>query len=153
MPREPVIKVPEKDYYSILELEPSATPEEIKAAYRRLVKKHHPDIQAAQQEHEPNLDLFRDVQEAYQVLSVRDSRISYDLSRKKHAYKFTPVEVEFQQNMNIQKGMRDKTGNMPATPPPKGSFAEKRMAELKHEREQYNVNFLGYYNGGLPQPR
>jgi DnaJ-class molecular chaperone len=34
--------------------------------------------------HEPNADLFRDVVEAYQVLSVRETRANYDLSRKKN---------------------------------------------------------------------
>jgi len=34
----------EKDYYKILGISSSATPEQIKDAYRELVKKHHPDV-------------------------------------------------------------------------------------------------------------
>ena len=36
----------EKDYYRILEVTPTSTPEQIKEAYRRLVKKYHPDARA-----------------------------------------------------------------------------------------------------------
>ena len=63
----------EKDYYNILKVPTSATPEQIKEAYRGLVKRYHPDARVAQdiQDHEPNVDKFRDVTEAYQILSVR----------------------------------------------------------------------------------
>lgn len=37
-------KLIEKDYYGILEIEPTSTPEQIKAAYREMAKKHHPDV-------------------------------------------------------------------------------------------------------------
>ena len=33
----------------------------------------------------------------------------------------------------------------------RGSYAEMRMAELKQQREKYNANDLGYYNGGVPR--
>jgi hypothetical protein len=85
------------------------------------------------------------------VLSVRESRVNYDLSRKKFVYKFTPNEAEFQSNMEVQRGQRDKTGHMAREAPSKGSFEEKRKKELENMREKYNVNFLGYYRGGLPQ--
>jgi hypothetical protein len=55
--------------------------------------------------------------------------------------------------MNIQKGKRDKTGHMPVEAPAKGTFAAQRMKELREAREKYNVNFLGYYQGGLPQKK
>ena len=84
----------DKDYYGILGIEPTSTPEQIKAAYREMAKKHHPDVQAAET-HEPDLDKFRDITEAYQVLSVRESRINYDLSRKKHSYNFNPETKVF----------------------------------------------------------
>ena len=76
----------EKDYYNILELNATATPEQIKEAYRRLAKKFHPDVRTSSptEVHEPNPDKFRDVAEAYAVLSVRESRVTYDLTRKKN---------------------------------------------------------------------
>jgi DnaJ-class molecular chaperone len=74
----------EKDYYSILGINSTATPEQIKDAYRLLAKKFHPDVRSAGDDHEPNQDKFRDVAEAYAVLSVRESRVTYDLARKKN---------------------------------------------------------------------
>ena len=63
----------EKDYYSILDLPVTATPDQIKEQYRKLAKKFHPDVRSSDktQEHQPNADRFRDVVEAYQVLSVQ----------------------------------------------------------------------------------
>ena len=77
----------EKDYYTILQVATYATPEEVKAAYRALAKKHHPDVRssadAGDASHDPDVEKFRDVVEAYQVLSVRESRAAFDISRKK----------------------------------------------------------------------
>jgi DnaJ-domain-containing protein 1 len=39
----------EKEYYSILGIPPTATPEQIKEAYRTMVKLHHPDVQGTAQ--------------------------------------------------------------------------------------------------------
>jgi len=57
----------EKDYYSILEVPSSATPEDIKGAYRELAKKYHPDVRAQSpgEVHDPDVEKFRDVVEAY----------------------------------------------------------------------------------------
>ena len=70
-----------KDYYNILDVTPTSTPEQIKEAYRMLVKRYHPDARASGpgETHEPNAEKFREVTEAYQVLSVRESRVTYDL--------------------------------------------------------------------------
>lgn len=71
----------EKEYYGILGISSSATPEEIKEAYRSMVKKHHPDVQGSEQ---PDSAKFRDVMEAFSVLSVRESRANYDLQKKRN---------------------------------------------------------------------
>ncbi len=63
-------------FYEILELEPSATPEEIKAAYRQLSVKVHPDRGGSQA-------LFRLVREAYETLSNSYRRAEYDRSSAK----------------------------------------------------------------------
>jgi hypothetical protein len=58
---------------------------------------------------------------------------------------------EEQFNMNHRRDLRNKDGNISRTPAARGSYAEQRIQELKRERARYNVNDLGYYNGGVPR--
>ncbi|MBC7874079.1 MAG: J domain-containing protein [Ferruginibacter sp.] len=55
-----------KDYYHILELDPSATQQEIKKAYRRLAQQYHPD---KNQNDTGAAALFTQIKEAYEVLT------------------------------------------------------------------------------------
>jgi curved DNA-binding protein len=64
-----------KDHYKTLGVPRNATPEAIKAAYRRLARKYHPDVSR-----EPLAELrFKEVGEAYKVLKDPASRAAYDL--------------------------------------------------------------------------
>jgi len=61
-----------KDYYKILNIDKSATKEDIKKSYRKLSKKYHPDVN-------PNGEkMFKDITEAYEVLSNDNKRREYD---------------------------------------------------------------------------
>jgi len=61
------------DYYARLEVSPNATPEQIKASYRRLVRLHHPDLnKQAKDTH------IKQLNEAYAVLSSSARRAAYD---------------------------------------------------------------------------
>ena len=65
-----------KNYYKILGLESNkATPEEIKAAYREQAKKYHPDINS---ENNFSEERFKDINEAYKVLSNPTTKRKYD---------------------------------------------------------------------------
>jgi molecular chaperone DnaJ len=64
-----------KDYYKILGLPKGATEKEIKAAYRKLARQYHPDVNPGDKSAE---DKFKDVGEAYEVLSDTDKRTKYD---------------------------------------------------------------------------
>lgn len=146
-----VQRTPEKDYYRILGIQATSTTEQIKDAYRQLAKKYHPDVQTgAGADHQPDVEKFRDVLEAYQVLSVKESRAAFDLSRRKNPQQFEEMTEE-QFNMNHRRDLRNRDGNVSRTPVARGSYAEQRIAELKRERAKYNVNDLGYYNGGVPR--
>lgn len=63
-----------KDYYEILGVSKSATADEIKRAYRKLALAHHPD----RNEGSENEKRFKEVNEAYQVLSNPQKRQQYD---------------------------------------------------------------------------
>lgn len=65
-----------KDYYKILEIDNyKASEEEIKQAYREQAKKYHPDINTNSKSSE---ERFKDINEAYKVLSNQTSRKKYD---------------------------------------------------------------------------
>ena len=65
-----------KDYYKILELETNKVNiEQIKTAYREQAKKYHPDVNIGNTQSE---ERFKDINEAYKVLSQPSTRRKYD---------------------------------------------------------------------------
>jgi DnaJ-class molecular chaperone len=69
-----------KDYYIILGLPKTATAAEIDAAFRRLARKYHPDVQP---EEKDALALFKSAKEAHDVLSDAEKRREYDRKRSR----------------------------------------------------------------------
>jgi molecular chaperone DnaJ/curved DNA-binding protein len=66
---------PRRDYYTVLGVPRSATEKDIKSAYRKLARKHHPDVNPGDKKSE---SLFKEIGEAYSVLSDADKRKKYD---------------------------------------------------------------------------
>ena len=60
-----------KDYYEILGVKKDASVDEVKKAFRRLARKHHPDAGGSE-------DKFKELNEAYEVLSDAEKRAQYD---------------------------------------------------------------------------
>lgn len=64
-----------KDYYALLGISKTATAEEIKRAYRKLARKHHPDVNPGNSKAE---ETFKDINAANEVLSDPETRAKYD---------------------------------------------------------------------------
>src|SRR6202043_1476049 len=63
-----------RDFYEVLDVPRTATPDEIQKAYRKLARQHHPDVNS-----DPGAeDRFKDISEAYAVLSDPQTRRRYD---------------------------------------------------------------------------
>ncbi len=64
-----------KDYYKILGINKDAGEADIKTAYRRLARKHHPDVNPGDKSAEAR---FKEINEAYEVISDAEKRRKYD---------------------------------------------------------------------------
>src|ERR671922_2796160 len=66
----------ERDYYKVLGVPDTASDKEIRRAYRKLAKQHHPDANPGSE------DRFKEISAAYDVLSDPDKRKEYDEVRR-----------------------------------------------------------------------
>ena len=97
------------DYYQMLGLQPTCTEDEVKKAYRKLASLYHPDMhitsnnhksgnrkeeEEQQQQQNNRIDMFYQVQEAYQVLSDIHSRSEYDKERIENMTKDSVINAE-----------------------------------------------------------
>jgi DNA-binding response OmpR family regulator len=81
-----------RDYYAVLQVQPGADREVIEAAYRRLMKKHHPDLDGDDpQRIAEHLARARALNEAYSVLRDPEQRRRYDVNRGAHRWARTPA--------------------------------------------------------------
>jgi curved DNA-binding protein len=85
------------DYYKILGIDKTATPNDIKSAYRKLARKYHPDLNPNDKDAKRN---FQQINEANEVLSDPEKRKKYDQYGKdwQHAEEFEKANQYQQQS-------------------------------------------------------
>jgi molecular chaperone DnaJ len=70
--------VVKRDYYDVLGIERNANDDDIKKAFRRLARQFHPDTLTGEQEKKAAEEKFKEINEAYAILSDQDKRRRYD---------------------------------------------------------------------------
>lgn len=120
------------DYYKVLGVSKAATEKEIKAAYRKLARKYHPDLNPNDKEAG---ELFKQVNEANEVLSDPENRKKYDKYGEhwQHAEEFEKAERE-----RGARGGSAYSGGQQGNPYGQGSFNE----------EDYSEFFSSMFGGG-----
>jgi curved DNA-binding protein CbpA len=90
-----------QNYYQILGVSAKAEFPEIKTAFRRRIKEHHPDTKDP---NHPELFTIHDILEAYEVLSDPDQRVAYN-----HQIRYTPEKTDFNYRHFLQSRPDDKS--------------------------------------------
>jgi curved DNA-binding protein CbpA len=116
-----------KDLYKVLGLLPQAEPEVIKASYKALAQKYHPD------KHPDKKILFTEIMtelnEAHEVLSSVKRRKDYDLAWKKFSGKHT--ETAAKTSAAKDAGHKPASAKPPPPPPPKRGKNESVLKNIE----------------------
>jgi len=99
-----------RDYYELLGVKREASPDEIKKAYRRLAMKHHPDRNQGDAEAEAR---FKEISEAYEVLSDPGKRQQYDrFGHEGIKSAFGPGGFDFSRDFTHMADLQDILGSL-----------------------------------------
>lgn len=118
------------DYYEILGVTRSASADEIKAAYRRLARRYHPDTSR-----DPGAeDRFKEITLAYQVLRDIDQRVRYDLEAMERELEATERELSADDDADTANGAVRLSDTLPPAPvpestPPRWERAEREVPQ------------------------
>ena len=71
--------VAKRDYYDTLGVERTASDDDVKKAFRKLARQYHPDLHTGEQQKKQSEEKFKEINEAYEILSDQDKRKRYDM--------------------------------------------------------------------------
>lgn len=137
-----------KNYYDILGVPKDATEKQIKAAYRRLAKKYHPD---SAKNHPENAKKFQEISQAYKTLSNEKLRREYDYmghSAYEHSEHFRSAPQD-EESDDGHCGACRRAAPKEETPPPK-SIRIVVWLEMEDTLKETVTN--AYYTEKIPCP-
>ena len=127
-----------ENYYEVLQIKHTATQDEIKAAYRKLAKKYHPDTNRGDKGAE---EAFKRINDAYVVLEDADKRAAYDkklfggAEAAKQAYRprtnINITEVDF---ANIDNTFENFFGFNPKSDSPDLKVKDSKVKPVKADK-------------------
>ena len=134
-----------KDYYATLGVSKTASEKEIKQAFRKLARKHHPDVNPADKAAEAK---FKDINEAYEVLGDPGKRKKYDeLGANWRAYEQAEASganpFAGQWNVNVGGGPGGGAGGGFRT------MTQEEMEELFGNQNPFSDFFTTFFGGGM----
>ena len=130
-----------KNYYELLEVSEKASPEVIKKAYITLVKKYHPDLQPDGEKKSAE-EKIKEINEAYEVLSDKTKKESYDRKLQMQRVK----EEHYNTSSNSQNTSNNTYKNTNSKPHPQKRVIHKpTMNENFDDFSDFN-NFQNDYN-------
>ena len=133
-----------KDYYSTLGVAKTSTEKEIKTAYRKLARKHHPDVNPGDKAAESR---FKEINEAYEVLGDAAKRKKYDeLGANWRAYEQAeraggPNPFAGQWNVNTGGGSAGAGGGF-------RTMTQEEMEEMFGDQNPFSDFFTTFFGGG-----
>jgi DnaJ-class molecular chaperone len=127
-----------KDYYATLGVAKSATDKDIKQAYRKLARKHHPDVNPGDKAAESR---FKAINEAYEVLGDHDKRRKYD-----------ELGANWRQYEQAERAGAGGAWNVSGGGP--GGFrtmSEDEMRSVFGDADPFSDFFHAFFGGGGPE--
>jgi DnaJ-class molecular chaperone len=124
-----------KNYYHILGVERSATPEEIKRSYRKLAVKYHPDLNPGDKAAE---ERFKLISEAYAVLIDAKKRAQYDVAwaGRQQTFSQQGTKTQAQADSNFQQTQEDIFKDLFAS-----AYARQIFRDLAQEFKKSGIRF------------
>ncbi len=141
-----------KDYYATLGVPKTASEKDIKQAYRKLARKHHPDVNPGDKSAESK---FKEINEAYEVVGDPDKRKKYDeLGANWKMYEQAQRAGAAGPGAGGPFGSWNvNTGGGPGGPGGYRTMTPEEMQELFGDEDPFSDFFRTFFSGGDPGAR